>query len=125
MAWAQAPLLFTMSGLAVAPQSSGITRAAKKIVEAGGIAIIGAGLLTAYTLSAWPDLVAGLGIAGPNTMQRGKFRQRRGRNVTQCRLGSYFLGGGPVRRSKLGLVDPKIYGASENHIHVLPISRQG
>ncbi len=26
------------------------------------VAIIGAGLLTAYTLSAWPDLVVGLGI---------------------------------------------------------------
>jgi Co/Zn/Cd efflux system component len=30
------------------------------------IAIVGAGLLTAYTLSAWPDLVVGLGIAGMN-----------------------------------------------------------
>jgi Co/Zn/Cd efflux system component len=27
------------------------------------VAIIGAGLVTAYTLSAWPDLVVGLGIA--------------------------------------------------------------
>ena len=30
------------------------------------IAIIAAGLLTAYTLSAWPDLVVGLGIAAIN-----------------------------------------------------------
>jgi integrase len=36
MTWAQALLLFTMSGLAVAPQSSGITRAARRAVEAGG-----------------------------------------------------------------------------------------
>jgi Co/Zn/Cd efflux system component len=30
------------------------------------IAIIGAGLLTAHTLSAWPDLIVGLGIAAMN-----------------------------------------------------------
>jgi Co/Zn/Cd efflux system component len=30
------------------------------------VAIIGAGLLTAYTLSAWPDLIVGLGIAAMN-----------------------------------------------------------
>lgn len=30
------------------------------------IAIIAAGLLTAYTLSAWPDLIVGLGIAAMN-----------------------------------------------------------
>jgi len=30
------------------------------------VAIIAAGLLTAYTLSAWPDLVIGLGIAAMN-----------------------------------------------------------
>ncbi len=30
------------------------------------IAIIGAGLLTAYTLSAWPDLIIGLAIAAMN-----------------------------------------------------------
>ena len=30
------------------------------------IAIVAAGLLTAYTLSAWPDLVVGLGIAAMN-----------------------------------------------------------
>jgi Co/Zn/Cd efflux system component len=29
-------------------------------------AIIGAGLVTAYTLSAWPDLIVGLGIAAMN-----------------------------------------------------------
>jgi Co/Zn/Cd efflux system component len=33
---------------------------------AANIAIIGAGLLTAYTLSAWPDLIVGLGIAAMN-----------------------------------------------------------
>jgi len=30
---------------------------------AANVAIIGAGLLTAFTLSAWPDLIVGLGIA--------------------------------------------------------------
>jgi Co/Zn/Cd efflux system component len=30
------------------------------------IAIVAAGLLTAYTLSAWPDLIVGLGIAAMN-----------------------------------------------------------
>ncbi len=30
------------------------------------IAIIGAGLVTALTLSAWPDLIVGLGIAALN-----------------------------------------------------------
>jgi Co/Zn/Cd efflux system component len=30
------------------------------------VAIIGVGLLTAYTLSAWPDLIVGLGIAAMN-----------------------------------------------------------
>jgi Co/Zn/Cd efflux system component len=30
------------------------------------VAIIAAGLLTAYTLSAWPDLIVGLGIAALN-----------------------------------------------------------
>ena len=30
---------------------------------AANVAIIGAGLVTAYTLSAWPDLLVGLGIA--------------------------------------------------------------
>jgi len=30
------------------------------------IAIIAAGFLTAYTVSAWPDLIVGLGIAGMN-----------------------------------------------------------
>ena len=29
----------------------------------GNVAIIGAGILTAYTLSAWPDLIVGIGIA--------------------------------------------------------------
>jgi hypothetical protein len=29
-------------------------------------AIIAAGLLTAYTLSVWPDLIVGLGIAAMN-----------------------------------------------------------
>jgi Co/Zn/Cd efflux system component len=33
---------------------------------AANVAIIGAGLLTAYTLSAWPDLIVGLGIAAMN-----------------------------------------------------------
>jgi Co/Zn/Cd efflux system component len=32
----------------------------------GNIAIIAAGLLTANTLSAWPDLIVGLGIAAIN-----------------------------------------------------------
>jgi Co/Zn/Cd efflux system component len=30
------------------------------------VAIVAAGLLTAYTLSAWPDLIVGLGIAAMN-----------------------------------------------------------
>jgi Co/Zn/Cd efflux system component len=30
------------------------------------VAIIGAGLITAYNLSAWPDLIVGLGIAALN-----------------------------------------------------------
>jgi Co/Zn/Cd efflux system component len=30
------------------------------------VAIIGAGVVTAFTLSAWPDLIVGLGIAGLN-----------------------------------------------------------
>jgi len=30
------------------------------------VAIIAAGLVTAYTLSAWPDLIVGLGIAAMN-----------------------------------------------------------
>ena len=30
------------------------------------VAIIGAGVVTAYTLSAWPDLIVGLGIAAMN-----------------------------------------------------------
>ena len=32
----------------------------------GNVAIIAAGLVTAYTLSAWPDLIVGLGIAAMN-----------------------------------------------------------
>jgi len=32
----------------------------------GNVAIIGAGAVTAYTLSAWPDLIVGLGIAAMN-----------------------------------------------------------
>ena len=31
------------------------------------IAIIGAGFVTAYTLSGWPDLIVGIGIAAMNT----------------------------------------------------------
>ncbi|MDB5397297.1 MAG: putative transporter, partial [Rhodospirillales bacterium] len=30
------------------------------------IAIIAAGLITAYTVSAWPDLIVGLGVAAMN-----------------------------------------------------------
>jgi Co/Zn/Cd efflux system component len=30
------------------------------------VAIVAAGLLTAWTLSAWPDLIVGLGIAAMN-----------------------------------------------------------
>lgn len=33
---------------------------------AANVAIIAAGLVTAYTLSAWPDLIVGLGIAVMN-----------------------------------------------------------
>jgi Co/Zn/Cd efflux system component len=33
---------------------------------AANVAIIGAGIVTAFTLSAWPDLVVGLGVAGLN-----------------------------------------------------------
>ena len=32
----------------------------------GNVAIIGAGVVTAYTLSAWPDLIVGIGIAAMN-----------------------------------------------------------
>jgi Co/Zn/Cd efflux system component len=32
----------------------------------GNVAIVAAGLVTAYTLSAWPDLIVGLGIAAMN-----------------------------------------------------------
>ena len=49
------------------------------------VAIIGAGLVTAYTLSAWPDLIVGLGIAAVNadaawevlTAARGEHREAR------------------------------------------------
>lgn len=32
----------------------------------GNVAIIAAGFVTAYTLSGWPDLIVGLGIAAMN-----------------------------------------------------------
>jgi Co/Zn/Cd efflux system component len=50
-------------------QGGSLTRAAflsARNDAAANIAIIAAGLATAYTLSAWPDLVVGLGIAALN-----------------------------------------------------------
>jgi Co/Zn/Cd efflux system component len=49
--------------------SGSLTRAAflsARNDAAANIAIIGAGLLTAYSLSAWPDLIVGLAIAAMN-----------------------------------------------------------
>ena len=49
--------------------SGSLTRAAflsARNDAVANIAIIGAGLLTAYTLSAWPDLIVGLAIAAMN-----------------------------------------------------------
>ena len=49
--------------------SGSLTRAAflsARNDTVANIAIIGAGLLTAYTLSAWPDLIVGLAIAAMN-----------------------------------------------------------
>jgi Co/Zn/Cd efflux system component len=49
--------------------SDSLTRAAflsARNDTAANIAIIGAGLLTAYTLSVWPDLIVGLAIAAMN-----------------------------------------------------------
>jgi Co/Zn/Cd efflux system component len=53
----------------VRSHSGSLTRAAflsARNDTVANIAIIGAGLLTAYTLSAWPDLIVGLGIAAMN-----------------------------------------------------------
>ena len=50
-------------------QSGSLTRAAflsARNDTLANLAIIGAGLLTAYTLSHWPDLIVGLGIAAMN-----------------------------------------------------------
>jgi Co/Zn/Cd efflux system component len=50
-------------------QGGSLTRAAflsARNDAAANIAIIAAGLVTAYTLSAWPDLIVGLGIAAMN-----------------------------------------------------------
>ena len=49
--------------------SGSLTRAAflsARNDAVANIAIIGAGLLTAYTLSVWPDLIVGLAIAAMN-----------------------------------------------------------
>ena len=50
------------------------------------VAIIAAGFVTAYTLSGWPDLIVGLGIAAmnagaqhPRNLSRPRRAQRRGR----------------------------------------------
>ena len=50
------------------------------------IAIIGAGLLTAYTLSAWPDLIIGLAIAAMNAGAAHGFGARRERNTEDREL---------------------------------------
>ena len=50
-------------------QSGSLTRAAflsARNDALGNVAIIAAGVVTAYTLSGWPDLIVGLGIAAMN-----------------------------------------------------------
>lgn len=53
---------------------------------AANVAIIAAGFATAYTASAWPDLIVGLGIAAMNLMRRGRSWRPRATSIVQRRF---------------------------------------
>ena len=78
-------------------QRVGLTRAAflsARNDAAANIAIIGAGLLTAYTLSAWPDLIVGLAIAAMNAGAAREVWSAARRSTEQ--LGHSRPGSGPI-----------------------------